>query len=380
MQVSVLQESLAKGLNTVRRAVAVRNPLPVLGNILLASDGGRLKLAATNLELGITAWVGAKIEEDGAITVPASTFADLVGTLPPDQIQITLDKETQTLNLACGPAVANIKGISAEEFPLMPVAEEDGVFKMAPDKLGDMIDQTAFAAATDSSRPILTGVLTQFEGQTLTMAAADGFRLAVRTAELAEPVQEPLTLIVPAKALLEVARISGDGEGDVGLSAPEGRNQVLFQMADTHMVSQLVDGTFPDYEQIVPKHYTTRSVLDTRALLAACKRAEIFARESSNTVRLQIEPGDTDPNLVPGTLTVRATSQETGDNQEVVTASVEGEAMEVAFNVRYLIDALTVIGTEKVALETAGSSSPGVLRPVGRDDYTYVIMPMHLHR
>ncbi len=378
MQVSVLQDSLAKALGNVRRAVAARSTLPVLGNILISTDNGRLKLAATNLELGVTAWVGAKVEEEGAITVPANTFADLVGTLPHDQIHMTLDEETQTLGLTCGSTTANIKGINAEEFPLMPVSEGEGAIQVDPDIISEMIQQTAFAAATDSSRPILTGVLTKFEGKTLTMAAADGFRLAVRTTEIDNPVKEPVTLIIPARALNEVDRISGDCEGNIGLSAPEGRNQVLFHTTNVDIVSQLVDGNFPAYEQIIPSSYVTRTVVHTAELLRACKRAEIFARESANTVRVQIEPGESE--LKPGKMTVRATSRESGDNQVEVTASVKGEAMEIAFNVRYMIDALNVIDTEQVALETTNSSSSGVLRPVGREGYTYVIMPMHIHR
>jgi DNA polymerase-3 subunit beta len=378
MQVSILQDSLAKGLSTVRRAVATRGALPVLSNILLAADSGRLKLAATNLELGITCWVNAKVEEEGAITVPANTLADLVSTLPPDQVNIKLDPDTNTITLTCGSTTANIKGINADEFPLMPETEVEDAIHLPPDAICEMIHQTALAAATDNSRPILTGVLTKLEGHIMTMAAADGFRLAVRTADLPKDVDEAFTLIIPAKALSEVARIGGDVEGEISLTAPGGRNQVLFQMDGVQIISQLVDGNFPAYEQIIPRGHSTRSVVQTSELLRACKRAEIFARESANTVRLNVEPGESE--LTPGTITVRATSQETGDNQVVITASIEGSPVEVAFNVRYLIDALNVIDTEQVALETNSSSSPGVIRPVGRDDYTYVIMPMHIHR
>jgi DNA polymerase-3 subunit beta len=378
MQVAVLQDSLAKGLSTVRRAVASRSTLPVLGNILLQTDDGRLKLAATNLELGIICWIGAKIEEEGAITVPASTLADLVGTLPPDQIHMTLDVETQTLKLRCGATNANIKGISAEEFPLMPEAEMDGAIHVSPDAIGEMVGQTVFAAATDNSRPILTGVLTKFEGETLTMAAADGFRLAVREIELANSVDEETTLIIPGRSLTEIARISGDAEGDVALVAPEGRNQVLVRSDNVQIISQLVDGAFPAYEQIIPRSHSTSTIVYTSELLRACKRAEIFARESANTVRIQINPGESE--VQPGTVVVRATSQETGDNEVEITAAIDGETMEIAFNVRYMIDVLNVIDTEQVVLETNNASSPGVIRPVGIEGYTYVIMPMHIHR
>lgn len=378
MQVAVLQDSLAKGLSNVRRAVASRPTNPVLRNILLQTDNGRLKLAATDLEIGITSWIGAKIDEEGAITIPASTFADLVGTLPPDQIHMSLDVETKTLKLKCGATTANIKGIDSEDFPIMPEMGEKAGTSVAPDTIHDMIEQTAFAAATDNSRPILTGVLTKFEENMLTMAAADGFRLAVRTTELANEVEEATTLIIPAKALNEVARISADSEGDISLTAPDGRNQVIFQSDNVQIVSQLVDGSFPAYEQIIPRNHTTRSIVYTSELLRACRRAEIFARESANTVRVQINPGESE--IKPGTLIVRATSQETGDNEVEISAAIEGETMEIAFNVRYMIDILNVIDTEQVALETNNASSPGVMKPVGVEGYTYVIMPMHIHR
>ncbi len=376
MQVTVLQDNLAKGLSVVRRAVATRSTLQVLTHILLSAEAGRLKLAATNLDMGITCWVGAKIEAEGAITVPANTLADLVSTLPPDQIHMALDAGTKTLRLACGTTTANIKGISADEFPILPVAEENGAAKVPAGVLREMIQQTALAAATDTSRPILTGVQTKFEGNKLTMAAADGFRLAVRTAELPAEVPAEANLVIPARALNEVARIGDDEEREVALTTLAGRNQVLFHMDEIDVVSQLVEGNFPNYREIIPRSYTTRAVLPTAEFVRACKRAEIFARESANTVRLHIQPGESE--LVPGTVTVRATSQQTGDNQVVVTASVEGPELEIAFNVRYVIDALNVINAEQVALETNTPQHPGVLKPVGRDDYLYVVMPMHI--
>lgn len=377
MQVTVLQENLAKGLSVVRRAVASRSALQVLSNILISTDAGRLKLAATNLDLGITCWVGARIDAEGSITVPANTFADLVGTLPPDQISMKLDDATQTLRLVCGTTTANIKGISAEQFPAIPVAEENGAVKVPAGVLREMIQQTALAAAADTSRPILTGVQTRLQGSTLTMAAADGFRLAVRTAQLPADVDAEASLIIPARALNEVARIGDDEEREVALSALAGRNQVLFHMDEIDVVSQLVEGNFPNYEEIIPRGYSTRAVLPTAEFLRACRRAEIFARESAYTVRVHLQPGESE--LVPGTVTVRATSQETGDNEVVITASIEGPELEIAFNVRYVIDALNVINTEQVALETNSPQNPGVLKPVGRDDYLYVVMPMHIH-
>ncbi|HLF25596.1 MAG TPA: DNA polymerase III subunit beta [Anaerolineae bacterium] len=375
MRVSVLQENLAKGLSIVGRAVAARSTLPVLGNVLLATDNGRLKLAATNLEIGITCWIGAKVEEDGAITVPARTFIDLVNALPADRVDMEVSVRTQTLNLRSGRFENNIKGIDAQEFPLIPQIEEDGAIRIAPDVLKQMIDQVVFAAATDESRPILTGVLARFNGDQLTFAAADGFRLSVRTAPLLTPAGKPIDVIVPARALAELGRVSGDQEEPVSILVTQQHKQILFHLNNIDLVSQLIEGKFPDYTAIMPKRHDTRAVMDTAPLLKACKAASVFARENANIARVMITPGN---ELAPGHITVRATSAETGDNAGELDAAVEGNAVEIAFNVKYMIDVLNVAGTPQVVLETTSPSSPGVLRPLGDDLFTHVIMPMHI--
>jgi len=377
MKVSCLQENLAKGLSIVGRAVSPRSTLPVLGNVLLATDAGRLKLSATNLEVGITCWIGAKVEEEGATTVPARTFIDLVNALPPEQVNMELVVRTQTLNLRAGRSEANVKGIDAQEFPIVPVPEGEGGIPVEPDVLRTAIEQVALAAATDESRPILTGVLARFENTQLTLAAADGFRLSVRTIPLSQPVPDPFSIIVPARALVELGRISGEQKESIAITVTPTRNQVLFQLTDIVLVSQLIDGNFPDYRQIIPRDRTTHTVVDTATFLKACKTALIFARDAAHITRLHIKPGS---ELAPGHVVVSATSAETGDDVSELDASVEGEELEIAFNVRYMIDVLAVVGTPQVALDTTMSSSPGVLRPVGDVDFTHVIMPMHLGR
>jgi DNA polymerase-3 subunit beta len=377
MKVSCLQENLAKGLSVVGRAVSPRSTLPVLGNVLLATDAGRLKLSATNLEVGVNCWIGAKVEEEGAITVPARTFIDLVSALPPERVDMELVVRTQTLNLRAGRSEANVKGIDAQEFPLVPVPEGDGGIPIEPDVLRTAIEQVALAAATDESRPILTGVLAKFEDSQLTLAAADGFRLSVRTVSLPQSVSDPFSIIIPARALTELGRISGEQKDPVIITITPTRNQVLFQLTNIVLVSQLIDGNFPDYRQIIPHDRTTHTVVDTAALLKACKTAHIFARDAAHISRLHVKPGS---ELAPGHVIVSATSAETGDDVSELDASIEGEEIEIAFNVKYLIDVLAVVGTPQVALDTTTPSSPGVLRPVGDVDFTHVIMPMHLGR
>jgi DNA polymerase-3 subunit beta len=374
MKVSCLQENLSKGLSLVSRAVAARSTLPVLGNILLATDNGRLRLSATNLELGITCWVGAKIEEDGSVTVPAKTLVDLVNTLPQDKVELDLNVRTQTLNLVCGRTQAHLKGIDAQEFPLIPCADLDNSLELNVEDFKEMINQVAFAAATDEARPILTGVLAKIDGGTLKLEAADGFRLAVRTASLSSPAETPVTAVIPARALAELARIIGADE-PVYMSLPPGRGQVIFHHGNVELVSQLIEGNFPDLTSVIPKKYTTRTVLPTEEFRKACRTSDIFAREAAHTARLKIKPGS---ELEPGHVSISATSAETGDNVAEIDATVDGVPVEIAFNVKYLVDVLNVITTPNVALETSTATSPGIIRPVGRDDYLYVAMPMHL--
>jgi DNA polymerase-3 subunit beta len=377
MKVSCLQENLARGLGIVSRAVAPRSTLPVLGNVLLATENGQLRLSATNLELGITCWIGAKIEDDGSTTVPARTFVDLVNTLPNDKVDMDLTVRTQTLNVRCGPFNNDIKCIDAQEFPPLPPSDLNDGLSLNVDDLREMIRQVTFAASTDDARPVLTGVLIEVDGGEMTLAAADGFRLSVRSAHLSSPSASPIQAIIPARTLSEMGRVIHDGEETVEMILPPNRGQVIFRAKDIEIVSQLIEGTFPDYKGIIPTGHTTRSVLPTSAFLKACRAADIFAREAAHSARLRITPGS---ELEPGTVEVSATAAETGSNETVVDGTIEGEPIEIAFNVRFLVDLLSVVSAPNVALETTGTTSPGLIRPVGDEDFLHVIMPMHLGR
>ncbi len=375
MKVSCLQENLAKGLSIVSRAVAARSTLPVLGNVLLATDQGRLKLAATNLELSVTDWIGAKVDEEGSITVPARVLIDFCNSLPPERIDMELNTRTQTLHLKCARYDANIKGIDANEFPIIPTIGEGKKIAIEPEILREMIEQVTFAAATDESRPVLTGVIAKFNKDQVTFAAADGFRLSVRHATLSAPVAEPLSVIIPAKALQEVGRVSGEQEEPIEIAITENKSQVLFRLTNIEIVSQLIDGAFPDFTRIIPESRNTRTVINTAEWQSAVKASSVFAREAMNTVRIQVSPaGQTGA----GRMTMAATSAESGDNVGEIDATVEGEPVEIAFNSRYLQEVLNILHSPQVALETSSASSPGVIKAVGRDDFTHVIMPMHI--
>ncbi|HEX6384274.1 MAG TPA: DNA polymerase III subunit beta [Anaerolineae bacterium] len=377
MKVSCLQENLAKGLGVVSRAVSTRSTLPVLANVLVATDNGRLKLSATNLEIVVTCWVGAKVEEEGATTVPARTFSDLVGALPAERVDLLLNKQSQTLHISCARTEANIKGIDAQEFPLVPEPDPKNRIRVETDVFKQMIGQVALSAATDDTRPTLTGVSARFEGSQVLMVATDGFRLSLRSAQIPGYVEVPFSVIIPARALSELARIASDDTEAIYISLPEGRNQIIFDMDNIVLVSQLIDGNFPDYTPIIPKRHSTRTVVGTADFRKACRTAEIFARESSHTARVRVEPGD---EIMPGHATIAATSAETGDNVAQIDASVEGEPVEIAFNVKYMTDVLNVIDTPQVALETTSPMEPGVLKPVGDNDFVHIIMPMHFGR
>ncbi len=374
MKLTCLQENLAKGISIVSRVVSTRAVLPVLSNILLATDEGRLKLSATDLSTSITCWIGAKVEEEGQITVPARLLADFVSTLPSAQIQMELVTRTQSLHLKCVQFEADIRGIDAQDFPLIPSEISDHKLAIPPATLRQMIEQVTLAAATDESRPVLTGTLAGFQDSLLTMVAADGFRLSLRTAPLSETVPEPLEVIIPARALRELARVSAEEEEPIEITPS--RNQVLFRLSNVEIVSQLIEGKFPDYGQIIPGSYSTRVVINTHDLLRATRISVLFSRDVANIVRLEMIPGS---ELTPGRLIVESQA-EVGQNVGELDAIVEGDQMEIAFNGRYLIDVLNVVGTEQVALETSESSRPGVLKPVGGEDLVHVIMPMHIKR
>jgi DNA polymerase III subunit beta len=379
MKISCLQENLAKGLNIVSRAVAPRTAtLPVLTHVLLATDNGRLRIAATNLELGVNCWIGAKVESEGSITVPARTFTDLVNLLTDERVELELNVRTQTLRVQSGKTDANIKGLDASEFPIIPTyTPGTTAASVDPAVLKRLIGQVAFAASTDESRPTLTGVLTKLEGESITMAATDQFRMSMRKGMLKEPIAEPRTILIPAKAVQEVARVMGDQEEPVVLTVTPSNGQALFHMSHVDVVAQLIDQKYPDLEHIIPKKRDTRTILNAADLLKSCRQAGIFARDSMDVVRLSIKPGEDED---PGRMTITARADETGDNQSDLEASVHGGPVEIGFNVKYLIDALNAVDLPQVSLDTTTPKSPCILRAVGDEDFLHLLMPIQLPR
>jgi len=379
--------------------------MPVLSNILLEAKNNELRLAATNREIGINCWIGAKVEDEGAITVPARLLSEFVNSLPPERIDMELAVRTQTLHLSCARFTANMKGIDAYEFPLIPTAQaqgnnDDGAnavpiidgmrLELESGGLRKMIDQVIFAASSDENRPTLTGVEVSFTQDRLTMAATDGYRLSLRSVPLTQGMaDEKLTVIVPARSLGELARISADADENhsVQVILTQARNQILFQLWGkgeevrgafhrVELVSELIDARFPDYRATIPKNFNTRTVIDTAALLKAVRVALLFARDNANIIRVSVHPGNGEQ---AGYMRLTASSSEMGDNVSDIDAMVEGESLEIAFNAKYMIDVLSQVDQPQVVLETTQPTRPGTLRPIGmgEQEFLHVIMPMH---
>jgi DNA polymerase-3 subunit beta len=367
VKLSVMQENLARGLSVVSRAVSSRSTLPVLANVLLKTEDAGLKLTATNLEIGITYWVPGKIEADGATTVPARLLTDLVNSLPgAEKVDLEL-QGTDTLHIRAGRFATHVKGIDADDFPTIQTAGERPTTRVSQKLLKKALEETVFAAASDEARPILTGVLAKFDGSRLTLAAADNYRIAVRTLDIIDPV-ESVSVVIPARALGELGRIMSDTDDPVELVLAQARNQVLFHLEGIDLVSRLIDGQFPNYQQVIPDGHGTRAELDREELLRAVRPAALIASSSANIVKLQVSGEGAG-------ITVTATA-EVGDYTGEVEAAVEGDATTIAFNARYLNDVLSNVSAERFSLELNGPLSPGVFRPVGDADYVHVVMPV----
>lgn len=379
MRISLPQHDLARGVITVGRGVgtAVRKTVPGTGHILLATDEGRLRLSATDLEIGITLRLAATIEEEGATVVPARLFAELVNSLPDDRVDLARTDEAHATAVACARVTATVRGGDPDEFPRIPAVGDGAAALIPADLLRTAIGQVAFAAATDDARPVFTGVLVTVAGATVTLAAADGVRLAVRSAALAHPVAGDIDALIPARALAELARILPEGDEPVEMTVTPNRAQVLFHTGSLDLVSRVIEGRYVDYSRIIPQAYATRAIVDIAEFKGAIRTAPFFARDDNNIVRLSLTPG-ADGAL--GTLTIGAAAADAGDTISQIDAAIEGEPQTVAFNIAFIADALGALPGEQAALELSGPAQPGVLRPLDGSDYLCVVMAMSAPR
>jgi DNA polymerase-3 subunit beta len=383
MKLSCLQENLSKALAVVGRAVAVRSTLPITQNVLLATDGGRLKLSATNLEIGITTWIGAMIEEEGSITVPARLLTEFIGSLPAGQIEITGSERPKSLSLNSGRINARISGTDAEDFPPIPtISAEEGVeFQVSTRDIKRSIDQTAFAADTEETRPVLSGILVEIEGDKLTLAAADGFRLAVKQGSILKPVEKPVNVIIPARTFSEVSRLIGEQDSTMDVLVSSSKNQVLFRLDDLQIVSQIIQGNFPRYMDLLEdamRDTKSEATLRITDILAASRSVYIFVRDSNNIVKVQMNSGSEDGPT--GQMIISSKDDEVGENAAEIDGQITGEESTIAFNGQYLLDVLANIDGEEVSIKTSGPSRAGVFTSPGSDQYVHLIMPMFITR
>lgn len=367
MKAGVTQENLNRALNVVGRVVSTRSSLPVLSNVLIKSDSSRLKLSATNLELGVNYWVGGKVDQEGAVTVPARLLSEFVSSLPPGTINLSSDDvgltvETEHYN-------SHINGISADEFPLIPGITTDPVLVLPAADFRDSLQQVVVAASLDESRPVLAGVFMYAEGKELVMVATDSYRLAERRMPLkAEPAGK-LSVIVPVRTMQELVRILGEGEGDLQIYVAD--NQIMFQVDSVELTSRLIEGQFPNYKQIIPSNIETAIEIETAEFARITKVAGLFARENAGGVRLEIKKG--------GQVSLISTASQLGDNVSSADCVTKGDDGEVSLNTRYLAEALAVIKSEEVEFATSGKLSACLLRPVDEDKkskYLHIIMPL----
>jgi DNA polymerase-3 subunit beta len=368
VKISAGQEQLGHGLRIAGRAVATRSPLPITTNILLQTEEGRLKISATNLDIAISTWIEATIAEEGAITLPAKLLTEFVDTLPGGTVDIHVKRGTHSAHITSSRYDANIRGMSADDFPVIPTSTDEAAASINAGLLKEMIEQVAFATAMDDTRPMLTGVLATFSGSQLSLAATDGFRLAMRNGELSASASGDFGVIVPARTLSELAKILPDGEALVEMSVTPNRNQVVFRAENVHVVSRLIEGTFPNLKPTIPTKFSTQAVVRTGDLLKATKIASFFSRDNSNAITLEIQPPE---NGGMGNIVVSGAAAELGEDRGEIDAVVQGTSARVQFNSRYVADVLGVVQSEQVGLDISGPHSATVIRPIDSVDYTH---------
>jgi DNA polymerase-3 subunit beta len=362
MKIVCIKENLKKGLSIVGRVVGTGNPLQVLNNILIKTEAGRIRLSSTNLEIGINTWVGGKVDQEGALTVPARIISEYINNLPTEKV--TLENKETTLVVEAENYHTSIKGLSAEDFPLIPQVEEEWQAKIDGLELRNALTETAWAASTNETQPEISGLFMAFEENTLRIAATDRYRLAERTAVLKEGVKSKKEVIIPFRTISELYKILGTSDGLVEIYFSE--TQVLFKFDETELISRLIDGQYPDYQQIIPKEYKTTAEINKEELLHALKATSLFAPDTNN-INIEVKSNN---------LTVTASSASAGENTTQIPAVVIGPDNNAIFNFRYLLDCLQALKEQNVVLKMISDSSPALIVPKDRTNYLYIVMPI----
>lgn len=365
MKFSVLQQDLLPSLQAVSRSVGVRSTLPVLDNILLSAEDKKLKIAATNLEIGVIKSINVSVEAPGDITVPAKTLVELISGIGSNKLD--LSSEGEILTISSGKFKAKINGISASEFPAIPLAVNAGI--SFPKEAFLTSSQILFASAVDEGRPVLTGILTESSSGKLDFVATDGFRLAHRCFDLPKGGSEFKSLI-PRRTFEELLRILSEEEVDeINIAISQNQNQAVFSLGNTIVSSRLIEGQFPAWGKIIPQNIVARALVSKDELLKAIKLAAIFAKSEANIVSLTVKKG---------IVKLESFAKEVGSQENEVEGEVEGEELVIAFNTKFLLDAVSNAPSSQIMLEFSGSLSAALIKPIGVEGLEYIVMPVRL--
>ena len=365
MKFNCLLETLGPRLAAVSHAVSAKASLPVLSHVLLEVYGKSLKLSATNLELSITTDLPVEVEEEGSACVPGRIFLDLVSNL--SHGPVIFSEKNNILTIKAEKASSKINGINPAEFPKISTGGE-ALLSVDPKKFLKDLQAVVFSAASDESRPILTGILLEAQAGELVLVGVDGFRLSEKRTGV--KITGPLKEVVPGKTLSEAARLlSNEPSLEILLSKEE--NQILLKSANFEIVCRLLEGAFPEYQKIIPQNFVTRAETNGEELKNALKIVTVFARDEGSVVQVKIDPEKS-------LLTLSASASEIGENETTVFSKIEGEKIEVAFNAKYLNDCLSNLSGEELEIKITGPLTPGVFVPVGKTDYLHLIMPIRV--
>lgn len=370
MKLSLLSENLSQALSDTSRFVASKIQLPILSHILFNTDQGRLKLSATNLELGINYWLGAKIETEGSFCLPAKEITEFVSYLPTGKLDFAL-KDKTLLTLTSDKTESHFACLPATDFPVIPSLDEKTVLEIDLSLLTQAINEVVFAAATDDSRPILTAILCTFTTNELRLVATDGFRLSLKTIKLTTPLtldSEAVNLLIPARSLSEVVKLA-KGNGKIKIGLTKDSHQVVFVLENSEIVSRLIDGEFPDFNRIIPQESVVKIYLNKEEFAQAIRQSSVFARESANVVKFTVKKDS---------LELSANAPQIGQNKVSLEAKIEGEPLEIAFNYRFVSDFLAICQGEEIVIELNEALSPGLFRDQTDPDLTHIIMPVRI--
>ena len=371
MKLSCIQSNLRKGLAIVSRAVATRSTIPETQNVLIATDNGRLKLTATNLEIAITTWIGAQIEEEGAITIPARMLSDFINSLPDKKVDIEMVPNPIGLKIHCANFDAQMNGIDPESYPPIPNITDGPKVSISSSDFKSSLSRVKFAVASDESRPALTGVKVYIKNNQFTLASADGFRLAVETGSCDSSVEDDISVIVPGRTMNEIFSLLGSDNGMLDMTVTDQKSQALFKFGDVEVVTQLIQGNFPDYERLIPSEKGTICRVNRQEIIQATSAASVFARDGSGIIRMVSENIDDE-----GSVRIMSQAEELGSNEARIKAEIEGEEARIAFNSKFLGEILGVLDGDEIEIETMSPSSPGVFRSAANSGYLHIIMPM----